>query len=224
MQRTTKHTIRTLTLAVAISFTLSGCVIHVGGNHHSDDFSGSVSKVFGGIDIEDHRTVTDLSTVNGGIELGDHVTTNAISTVNGGVSIGEHGNVASIGVVNGDVESDGHLTVELDVTTVNGDIRLSSHSKVGGNLTTVNGDMTAENITVSGSLETVNGDIQITGHSQIDGDITFKRPNKNKGNDTPSLHLGDHVMLEGRIILERDVNLTIPDRLKSRVLWQNSDQ
>ncbi|TPV55677.1 hypothetical protein FJ444_16285 [Aestuariibacter sp. GS-14] len=224
MQPTKLPLFRTLVLGVTLTLALSGCVIHVGGNHHSDDYTGSVSKVFGGIDIDDHRTVSDLSTVNGGIELGDHVNAGSISTVNGGVSIGEHGNVASIDVVNGDVESNDHLSVSHDITTVNGDIELSRHANIGGSLITVNGDMDASDITIGGNVETVNGDIRFTGHCQIDGDITFKRPNKGNTSDTPSLHLDEHVMLTGNIILERDVNLTIPDRLKSRILWQNSHQ
>ena len=222
MHQSPKNTFRTLALGLTLSFAISGCVIHVGGNHHNEDFTGSVSKVFGGIDIGDHRTVSDLSTVNGGIELGDHVYTGSISTVNGGVQVGEHADIESINVVNGDVESNDHLTVRQSLTTVNGEIQLSKHAKVGGNLITVNGDIEAADLTLSGNIETVNGDIRIEGHSQIDGDITFKRPHKSNNSDTPSLVLGDDVMLDGSIILERDVNLTIPDRLKSRILWQNS--
>lgn len=210
------------TLALCLSLSLSGCVINVGAANDSD-YNGDITKVFGGIEISEHRQVSSLSTVNGGIELQDYVTTDDISTVNGSVEIGAFCNVGAIAVVNGDVTTKEQFISKGSIETVNGDIELGTTSTIDGNLVTVNGDISAANLTLSKNIETVNGNINISGQSAISGNIVFRDTEKNRHSDIPSLTLGSQVSVIGSIILEREVELDVPAHLHEKIIRKSSN-
>jgi len=205
-----------------ISFITVG--ITLGALHiNAHAYGNNLSEVFDDIDISAGQTVGELSGVNSDIELGDNVTARAISTVNGDISMGYGVRIASINAVNGDIKADENLFVERSIATVNGDIHFDDGSEVGTDIGTVNGDIVLDQVTVGHNVTTVNGDITLEDATRISGDVVFKKNNNNydwDDSDKPTLRIEDNVSIDGRIILNRKVNLDIPDSMLDKVEYR----
>lgn len=213
-------------LMLAAGFTLSGCVIHLGGNDSGRD-DANLSSVLGGFDIRDGRTLGDVSTVNGSITVGNDVIAEDLETVNGGIELGNNVTVRSIEVVNGDVEAGESLRVAEDIETVNGEITLGKFAEIGDDIETVNGDISLNTSVVQGNIETVNGDITLADNTQVMGDIVYEdiHGDWNWESSTPTLRIDASSSVEGMIILHRDVELVIEnDALQDRVKREYRDQ
>jgi hypothetical protein len=186
------------------------CVVEVrsdsSGGHH-------VSRVFGGIDVEEGEHMGDLDSVNGGIQLEDNSSAEDIETVNGGVKIQDDVTVYSIETVNGGVRAGRNLTVRDDISTVNGGIDLSKGSSVEGDVNTVNGSIKLRATKVGRDVETTNGDIYVEDGSVVEGDVIFGEVSDHwwNRNDRPSLYVDKSSEIKGDIHLYREVKLRIED-------------
>jgi hypothetical protein len=214
------HSILKTLVAGAFAVTLSGCVIHIGGDHDvdwDDVPDASVTSVFGDLSVSRGKAVGDVSSVNGDIELYAGSSAERIDSVNGDISIEDNVSVQSIDVVNGDIRTGTQFSVERNIETVNGDIDFGGGSTVGGSVITVNGDIELNETIISNNLRTTNGDMDITDNSVIEGDIVFERVRKNKwgSNSRPTLRIDSSSTVNGAIILNRPVELLIdnPDVL-----------
>ncbi|WP_414830430.1 hypothetical protein [Alteromonas sp. H39] len=215
-----------LSAIIASGMTLSGCVIHVGGDNADHD-GANLSSVLGGFDIRDGRVVSDVSTVNGGIDIGNNVTAEDLETVNGGIELGDNVSVRSAEVVNGDIEAGENLRVTEDIETVNGDVLLGRFAEIGDDIETVNGDISLKESVVRGNVETVNGDITLKDNTLVAGDIVYEETHGdwNWDSSVPTLHIDASSKVEGMIILHREVKLDIEnDALLGKVKRQYSDE
>lgn len=186
------------------------CVVEVRSDssdrHH-------VSRVFGGIEVEEGEHMGDLDSVNGGIQLEDNSSAEDIETVNGGVKIRDDVSVYSIETVNGGVRAGRNLTVRDDISTVNGGVDLSDGTSVDGDVTTVNGTIKLRATKVGRDVETTNGDIYVEDGSVVEGDVVFGEVSDhwwNRGKE-PSLYVDSSSQIKGDIHLYREVKLRIED-------------
>lgn len=193
----------------ATSLLLQGCVIKV----NADSYDRDISKVFGGIDIDEGAVVGDLDSVNGSISIDDGSTAGKVETVNGGIKVRDDVSVRSLETVNGGIRAGYNLKVDNDVSTVNGGISLKRGTVVTDDISTVNGKIDIRETEVGGNVETVNGDVLILDGSVVFGDIIFE---KNGGSsfwsgDRPTLTIDGSSAVKGAIRLYREVKLDIDD-------------
>jgi DUF4097 and DUF4098 domain-containing protein YvlB len=209
------------------SLSLSGCIIHVGGNEH-DSYDEDLNRVFGDIEVSAYRHVDDVSSVNGNIELQHEVSADDVETVNGNINLGQQVSLHSLSTVNGEITAEAGLRVSQDVSTVNGDISLSKDSQVLQGISSVNGDVLLNNVTVGSDVETVNGDITLSSGSLVEGDIIFRSNDNNRWQNTkqlPTLKIDASSSVSGKIILQRNVILEIDNtELLSKVERQYSQK
>ncbi|NMH58857.1 DUF4097 family beta strand repeat-containing protein [Alteromonas ponticola] len=213
------------TLFVAAS--LSGCIVHVGGDYR-DKPGSSVSTVLGGIDIDEGHSVGDLSTVNGGIELASNVIARDVDTVNGGIEMGDNVTIEDASVVNGDIEAGTNLHVNGDVTTVNGDVNFESGANIKGNIETVNGDIQLTGATVGRDITTHNGDIELADATVVKGNIIWEKRDDDswlRNDNIPRLRISADSVVEGEIMLYREVELILENAsLNDKVRRLYSDE
>ena len=159
--------------------------------------TGSVNTVNGKVRIGDDARVEDASTVNGSVKVGANVTAKSLETVNGSIAVGEGGSISG------------------EVSAVNGKISLQQGTVVAANLGNVNGDIEIEGAEVGGSITTTNGDVRLEGPAVVRGDILVEKPSfwsfGNSKNDEPKIIIGPVSVVEGKIILEREVELYISE-------------
>lgn len=202
---------------------LSGCIIHVGATKGDVDmeWGSDYSSVNKSLTISEGKEVGDVSAVNGSLTIRDNVTADDISSVNGSVKIGDNVSAKEITTVNGRLSAGKGLKVSGEVGSVNGTITLSENSVIEGELSTVNGTLELSGVTVAQNIETVNGSIDLDNASIVKGDIVYRW---NKGNSkykgrNPVLKISEDSIVEGRIILERPVDLEFENRdLESKVV------
>lgn len=211
---TTRHlkTIPAMLLVGSLVVSLSGCIIHVGGNDKDRSRNGhGVSSVFGDVEVSKGKQVGDVSSVNGDIELHQNVTAQDVDTVNGSLEFDANVSVYSAKTVNGDIEIKHHFQSMGKVETVNGDIEIDHDSVVEDDIETVNGDIQLNQVDVNGSLITYNGDIKLLSQSHVKGDIRFAKNNNRKQYSKPTLRIEKGSTVDGDIILEKEVKLDIDD-------------
>jgi hypothetical protein len=209
-QKITRHCLAIFTTS-CITLSLSGCVIHVGGNDWDGHGKGDVSSVFGNASVSKGKLVGDVSSVNGGIELNDDVNAEKIHSVNGNIEINQRVTVHSIEIVNGDIETGIAFTAHGNIESVNGDIDIDSKGHITGNIVTVNGDIELRETYVDSNLTTTNGSLNITHGSLINGDIVYESVKQRSWSDSslPTLRIDNESGVNGAIILHRPVNLEI---------------
>jgi hypothetical protein len=206
----TRHSLIVSTVSCII-LSLSGCVIHVGGNGRDGQSKGDVSSIFGEASVSKGKSVGDVSSVNGGIELNDDVNAKKIHSVNGDIEINQRVTVQSIDIVNGDIETGMAFTAHGNIESVNGDIDIDSKGHIAGNIVTVNGDIELRETYVDSNLNTTNGSLSITHGSLINGDIVYESVKQRSWsrNSLPTLRIDNESNVNGAIILHRPVNLEI---------------
>jgi hypothetical protein len=216
----------TFAAIIASSIMLSGCIVHVNAKDHgnssryeasSNDYSTTNKRV----SVPDNTSTGEVSSVNGRLSMGDHVNAGRVKNVNGKIDIGDHVSVAGVKSVNGKIAIGEHFKAENDVTTVNGAIQISSDSEVGGDVSTVNGGIKLAGVKVAQNIITKNGSVYLNEGSVVKGDIIFQEVNQKYyswGNKAPTLSIDEDSVVEGYIILKREVNLDIDNEaLLSRV-------
>lgn len=206
---------------VGASALLSGCFINVGA---SEQPGSNIDKVLGSASVGSKERYADISLVNGGVKMASDSSANNVSTVNGSIELRDNVKLHSASTVNGSIESGSGLQVTDDLSTVNGKILPGSNAVVGGNISTVNGDIVLDNSQAGSDVTTVNGDIKLTGNTVVKGDVVYKPRGKKKvffgwSNDNkPTLYISADAVVEGKIILEQDVELQIDNpALQSKV-------
>ena len=159
--------------------------------------TGSLNTVNGKIRVDENSNIENASTVNGSVKLHDNVTAHSLETVNGSVSVGEGGKVS------GQVEA------------VNGRISLEKGTVVTGNVSNVNGSIELEGSEVGGNISTVAGNVNLSDASVVKGDIIIEKPsmwnNNGNKNKLPEVVIGPGSVVEGSIMLEREVKLYISE-------------
>ena len=206
--------VATVSLVIA-----SGCFVNAYAAEH-----GSIDKVLGSASVGTNEHYDDISLVNGSVKMASNSSAKSVSTVNGSIELRDNVKLHSASTVNGSIESGSGLQVTDDLSTVNGKILPGSNAVVGGNISTVNGDIVLDNSQAGRDVTTVNGDIKLTGNTVVKGNVVYKPRGKKKAffgwnNDNkPTLYIGADAVVEGKIILEQDVELQIDNpALQSKV-------
>ena len=147
-----------LLIAGAASAVLSGCR-YSHGSHYRDNSSGSdggsdsgaihISKMGGGIDVENAPHGANLSTMGGDIHVGDVAEYAKVSTMGGPITID-------------------HATGSIDATTMGGGISIG-HASGPIKASTMGGDISARMVGDSSSER----DVELTSHG---GTITLTVP------------------------------------------------
>ena len=160
--------------------------------------TGSVSTVNGKVRVGDDAKIGDASTVNGAVRLGNNVSAGDLDTTNGSIAVGEGADIGG------------------EVTTVNGSITLEQGTTVAGDVGNVNGSMEFEGAEIGGNVTTTNGGVQLTDGAVVKGDIVIEEPGGwfnwgSKDSKKPKVVIGPGSVVEGKIILEREVELYISE-------------
>lgn len=210
-----RTTLAKLFIISVTAISLSGCIIHVGGKKNSDSEHGSVSSVFGSVEVSEGKTVGDVSSVNGGIELHNNVVAQQVDTVNGDIEINTNVTVENASTVNGSIEVDTNFKSFGDVETVNGDISILQDSEVQGGVKTINGDIKLNGVLVSRDVITKNGDVRMINGTIVYGDLIYESQNnsnsKNYRFNRPELKIEKGSQVLGNIILKQKIDLDIED-------------
>lgn len=170
-----------------------------------------VSKVNGGISVEDGESYGSLDTVNGGIHIGANARVTKAETVNGGISVGANSQTGTLETVNGGIRVEERVTTG-DLSTVNGSVFVDRGGKVGGDVETVNGAIGLVDTDVSGGIETVNGDVTVGVGSHVRGGLHYE---KNKSFISfgkpriPRVVIGPDAQVDGPLVFEREVVLYV---------------
>ena len=173
----TNHNIR-LAAASLLALLLSSYLF--ANNGHAEELR-EISKVNGGIEIDDGAEIDSAETVNGGIRVDDNVIVRrSLETTNGGIRVGSGSKVGG--------------TIE----TVNGKITLDN-THVGDSVITTNGDVLIRN----GSV--MEGDMVFEGRRH--GWTRWF----NRGNKTPDLVIYADAEVKGDIRLYHEVTLKIAE-------------
>ncbi len=179
--------------------------------------SGGASSVNGSISVGEDAVVTgNLKTVNGTIRVDSGATIEKASTVNGGVRVSDKVRCESLSTVNGSVKVGEGATVDGGLSAVNGRIVINSGSGVADDVTNVNGQIELTGAEVGGNIETVNGDITLKDQSVVKGNIVVEKNSgwgfgKTKSRRKPRIVIGPGSRVEGKIDLEREVELFISE-------------
>ncbi len=159
--------------------------------------TGGIKTVNGSIRVDSGASIENASTVNGGVHVSDNVRADNLSTVNGTVRVGDQSTVA------GEVEA------------VNGKLSVGRGSSVAGNVANVNGQIELTGAEVGGDVSTVSGDIYLADGAVVKGDLIVEKPSNwgwgNKQNRKPRIVIGPGSVVEGAIVLKREVELFISD-------------
>ena len=173
----TNHNIR-LAAASLLALLLSSYLF--ANNGHAEELR-EISKVNGGIEIDDGAEIDSAETVNGGIRVDDNVIVRrSLETTNGGIRVGSGSKVGG--------------TIE----TVNGKITLDN-THVGDSVITTNGDV----LILNGSV--IEGDVVFEGRRR--GWTRWF----NWGNKTPDLVIDADAEVKGDIRLYHEVTLKIAE-------------
>lgn len=158
-------------------------------------FDRDVSKVNGGITVEDGERYGSLDTVNGGIEVGARAQTGSLETVNGGIRLEQN------------------VTATGGVSTVNGGIFIDRGGKIDGKVETVNGAIGLVGTEVDGDIETVNGDVTVGIGSHVRGGVHYSKPNTSfitiGKKRIPRVIIGPNARVDGPLRFEREVVLYV---------------
>ena len=179
--------------------------------------ASGASSVNGSISVGEDAVVTgNLKTVNGTIRVDDGAKIEKASTVNGGVRVSDRVRCESLSTVNGSVKVGEGATVDGGLSAVNGRIMIRNGSGVADDVTNVNGEIELTGAEVGGNIETVNGDISLKDQSVVKGNILVEKPNswgwgKKSKKRKPRIVIGPGSVVEGKIDLEREVELFISE-------------
>ena len=192
-------------LALALVLACAAVSAHAGEH--------DISKVNGGITVENGESAGALETVNGSIHVGANAHIADAETVNGSIEVGARTQAGSLETVNGGIHLDEHVTTHGGVSTVNGGVFVARGGSIDGTVETVNGAIGLVNSDVTGNLETVNGDVTVGIGSHVHGGlhygkqshsfISFGKPR------IPRVIIGPNAQVDGPLRFEREVVLYV---------------
>ena len=178
-----------------------------------------ISKVNGGIDIEDGGQYGSLETVNGGIEIGANARVANAETVNGGIDVGAGAKTGSLEAVNGGIQIDERVTTSGSISTVNGGIFVGRGGNIDGDIETVNGAIGIVDTDVSGGIETVTGDVTVGVGSHVRGGLHYEKQSRSFISfgkpRTPRVVIGPNAQVDGPLTFERTVVLYVHSTAKT---------
>jgi len=203
-------------LFVLLAVPAFGATINKSVKIEAGSESGGASSVNGSISVGADAVVTgNVKTVNGTIRVDKGARIEKASTVNGGVRLAEGVQSESLSTVNGSIKVGANTTVDGEVTAVNGRITIEDRGNVADSVSNVNGQIELEGAVVGGDLKTVNGDVSLADGSVLKGDLVVE---KNSGwgwgkskSRKPRIVIGPGSRVEGKIMLEREVELFISE-------------
>lgn len=202
-------------LALLMVVPVAGASVNKSVTIEAGSESDGASSVNGSVTVEKGAVVTgDVSTVNGKVRVYDDATVEEASTVNGGLTVGDNVTAESLETVNGSIEIGESSTIHRGVGAVNGRISVARGTKVGGNVGNVNGSIDVTATEIGGNVETVNGNVSLNDASVVKGDIVIDKPSFwsfGDKSDPPTVIIGPGSVVEGSIILKREVELYISD-------------
>lgn len=210
-----------------VTVLLAGCVIHVGPGGYQNP-GANPDSIFGDIQVSSGQEVQNIESVNGSIELSHRTTARDVETVNGNVELGDWVRVAQVVTVNGNIRAGENLKVDHKLETINGNIYVGDNAKIRGNVQSINGNMVLNSTKVEGVLFNMNGDVSIKGFSVIVGDVIYKQGDSQhrhsqhiaQHQNKPELRIAKDVIIEGKIILKRPVDLRFENpELKEKVVY-----
>ncbi|MDH4046568.1 MAG: hypothetical protein OEW68_02690 [Gammaproteobacteria bacterium] len=176
--------------------------------------SSGESSVNGSITVGSGAIVDgSLETVNGAIRVGDDSTVRDLDTVNGSIQVGSNATTGDINGVNGSIRLGKAVVVDGEISVVNGKISVDEGSKVAQDVGNVNGEFEILGSEIGGDLSTVNGDVLVADGSVIKGDLRVEKPSGWgwKNQRKPRVVIGPESTVEGKVHLEREVELYIHD-------------
>jgi len=177
--------------------------------------SDGQTSVNGSITVGNDAVVTGgLRTVNGTIRVDSGASIRNASTVNGSLRLAENVRAGDLSTVNGSLLVGGGSAIDGSVSAVNGRIELEDGTNVASDLGNVNGQIQLSGATVGGDLSTVNGDIELADGSVVRGDLIVEKPSSwswRENSRKPRVVIGPGSRVEGKIMLEREVELFISD-------------
>lgn len=203
-------------LFVLLAVPALGATVNKSVKIEAGSESGGASSVNGSISVGADAVVTgNVKTVNGTIRVDKGARIEKASTVNGGVRLAEGVQSESLSTVNGSIKVGANTTVDGEVTAVNGRITIEDRGNVADSVSNVNGQIELEGAVVGGDLKTVNGDVSLADGSVLNGDLVVE---KNSGwgwgkskSRKPRIVIGPGSRVEGKIMLEREVELFISE-------------
>lgn len=192
-------------LAFALLFAIAAVSAHAAER--------DVSKVNGGIHVEDGERYGSLDTVNGSIRIGANARVDSAETVNGSIEVDAGTRTGSLETVNGSIRIEERVTTTGDVGTVNGGIFVGRGGSIGGGIETVNGAIGLVDADVSGGIETVNGDVTVGVGSHVRGGLHYSKQNKPfisfGKRRIPRVIIGPDARVDGPLRFEREVELYV---------------
>ncbi|MEO0575275.1 MAG: hypothetical protein AAF004_07415 [Pseudomonadota bacterium] len=203
-----------MTVCLAVALPAAAGNVNKGFKVSAGESSNGGSSVNGRVLAETGAIVSgDLQTVNGSVTLESGVQAHEVQSVNGRVRVGDDSSVHSVMTVNGRNKIGERVIVDGEVSTVNGAITVGSGSSVTGDVTAVNGKIELIAVRVDGDVVNTNGGMEILDGTRIGGSVIVKKTknwwksgNKNK---VPRIVIGPNVVIEGTLVLEREVELYI---------------
>lgn len=197
---------------------------------YADSSHATIDKVLGSAVVGSNQHYGDISLVNGSVQMASNSSARDVSVVNGSIDLRDNVQLQSASTVNGSIESGSGLKVAGNLETVNGKILPGTHAVIAGNIDSVNGDIVLDHSEVAKDVSTVNGDIKLTGNTVIKGDLVYKPRGKKKtffgwtNTNKPTLYIAADAVVEGRIILQQDVELQINNpAMQAKVVYDIND-
>lgn len=204
---------------LAILPLVAAAVLGACGGEASGDIrvlAGSASRegavtVNGSVIVDDHADARagNFHTVNGDIRIGSAARVAACTSVHGGIVVGERADTGPLESVNGDLSIAPGAHVHGGVSLVNGRVSIGARAEVAGSVATVNGEIAIAGALVQGDVVNYNGAITVTEGSRIMGDLIIRDTVGINGRRVPSVVIGPHSVVGGRLVFERPVRLYV---------------
>lgn len=201
-------------LALLVFVPVAGASINKSVKIEAGSESDGASSVNGSVTVGDGATVTgSVSTVNGKVRVGDDAKIGDASTVNGALTLGTNVTAGGLETVNGSISVGEGAEIDGEVSAVNGGITLEQGSTVASHVSNVNGSIELVGAEVRGNVTTTNGGVHLSDKSVVKGDILIEKPSFWSFGDSkkPRIIIGPGSVVEGNIVLEREVDLYISE-------------
>jgi predicted acyltransferase (DUF342 family) len=203
-------------LILLMSVPVYGASVNKSINIDAGSESDGATSVNGSITVGEGAVVTgSLRTVNGKVRVGDNARIEEAGTVNGGLTVGENVTADALETVNGSISVGQGSEIGGEIGAVNGRITLEKGAVAAANVGNVNGSIMLKGGEVGGDIKTVNGNVNLSDESTVRGDIVFEKPNSwwssDRESKKPEVVIGPGSVVEGTIMLEREVMLYISE-------------
>jgi predicted acyltransferase (DUF342 family) len=203
-------------LILLMSVPVYGASVNKSINIDAGSESDGATSVNGSITVGEGAVVTgSLRTVNGKVRVGDNARIEEAGTVNGGLTVGENVTADALETVNGSISVGQGSEIGGEIGAVNGRITLEKGAVAAANVGNVNGSIMVKGGEVGGDIKTVNGNVNLSDESTVRGDIVFEKPNSwwssDRESKKPEVVIGPGSVVEGTIMLEREVMLYISE-------------